>query len=209
MRRALVTLGHPDHAGMLRALKVLDEAAPRYGWQLHFVLAGPNPLVAREGLPAERVSYLPALRRWRSLAARLALPATVLRLARLAREADLLYACTLSSFPYCLLAGLLARVSQVVHVYSSYDGARPYRKHLLAHARHLIAPSADSLARARDALGGFTAGTRAHVLYNGVDAERIRREADAPVPRVAAPTGRPRVGMVGNLDARKNPAVLV
>jgi glycosyltransferase involved in cell wall biosynthesis len=209
MRRALVTLGHPDHAGMLRALKILDEAAPRHGWELRFVLAEPTPLVAREGLPAERVSYLPALRRWRSLTARLTLPATILRLARLARDADLLYACTLSSFPYCLFAGRLARVPQIVHVYSSYERPRPYRKHLLAHARHLITPSADSLALARRALGGFAAGTRTHVLYNGVDVERIRREADAPLPGVAAPTGRPRIGMVGNLDARKNPAVLV
>src|SRR5207249_3118585 len=122
---------------------------------------------------------------------------------------DLLYACTLSSFPYCLLAGRLARVPQVVHVYSSYDGARPYRKHLLAHARHVIAPSADSLARARRALGGFAAGTHAHVLYNGVDVERIRHEADAPLAGAALPTGRPRIGMIGNLDARKNPALLV
>src|SRR5437762_538382 len=102
MRRALVTLGHPDHAGMPRALKVLDGAGPRHGWQPRFVLAG-----------------------------------------------------------------------------------------------------------ARAALGGFAAGTRAHVLYNGVAAERIRREADAPLPGVAAARGRPRVGMVGNLDARKNPAVLI
>src|SRR5207247_2417551 len=103
MKRALVTLGHPDHAGMLRALRVLDDAAPRHGWELRFVLAGPHPQVAEEGLAAERVTYLPALRRWRAWPARLALPAAVLRLARLARGADVLYACTLSSFPYCLL----------------------------------------------------------------------------------------------------------
>src|SRR6266404_464770 len=105
MRRALVTLGHPDHAGMLRALKVLDEAASRHGWELRFVLAGTHPLVAKEGLPAGRIAYLPALRRWRAWPARLALPAAVLRLARMARGADVLYACTLSSFPYCLLRG--------------------------------------------------------------------------------------------------------
>jgi len=32
----------------------------------------------------------------------------------MARDADLFYACTLSSFPYCLLAGRMARVPQVV-----------------------------------------------------------------------------------------------
>src|SRR4029077_2390722 len=82
-------------------------------------------------------------------------PAAVLRLARLARGADVLYACTLSSFPYCLLAGRLAGVPSVVHVYSSYGSPRPYRKHLLARARHVVAPSADSLALARAALGEF------------------------------------------------------
>ena len=51
MNRAVVTLAHPDHAGMLRALRVLDDAAPRHGWELRFVLAGSNGLVAREGPP--------------------------------------------------------------------------------------------------------------------------------------------------------------
>src|SRR5262245_10927028 len=208
MRRAVVTLGHPDHAGMLRSLKILDDAAGAHGWELKFVLAGPHPLVAKEGLPAARIAYLPALRRWRSVAARLALPAALLRLARLARGADVLYACTLSSFPYCLLAGRLAGVPAVVHVYSSYPTARPYRKHLLGRARHLIAPSADSLALARDALGGFAPGTRARVVYNGMDLARIAREADAPAGVVPGVPGR-RLGMVGNLDARKNPALLV
>jgi len=208
MKRALVTLGHPDHAGMLRALRVLDAAAPRYGWELRFVLAGPHPQVAAEGLPVARVTYLPALRRWRAWPARLALPATVLRLARLARGADVLYACTLSSFPYCLFAGRLARVPQVVHVYSSYGDGAAYRKHLLGRARHLIAPSADSLALARRALGDFAPGTRARVVYNGLDVERIAHAAAAPVPADVALGDGPRVGMVGNLDQRKNPAVL-
>jgi glycosyltransferase involved in cell wall biosynthesis len=208
MKRAVVTLGHPDHAGMLRALKILDDAAAARGWELRFVLAGPHPLVATEGLPVDRIAYLPALRRWRSVAARLALPATVLRLARLARGADVLYACTLSSFPYCLLAGRLAGVPAVVHVYSSYANPRPYRKHLLARARHLVAPSADSLALARTALGGFAPGTRARVVYNGMDLDRIARAAEAPAGTVPGVAGR-RVGMVGNLDARKNPALLV
>jgi len=209
MKRALVTLGHPDHAGMLRALRVLDAAAPRYGWELRFVLAGPHPQVAAEGLPMARVTYLPALRRWRAWPARLALPAAVLRLARLARGADVLYACTLSSFPYCLLAGRLAGVPQVVHVYSSYGDGAAYRKHLLGRARHVVAPSADSLALARRALGEFAARTRARVVYNGMDVDRIARAAAAPLPEGVALGGGPTVGMVGHLDARKNPAVLV
>jgi glycosyltransferase involved in cell wall biosynthesis len=209
MRRALVTLGHPDHAGMLRALKVLDVAAARHGWELRFALAAPDPLVAATGLPAARVAYLPALRRWRSWSARLTLPATVLRLARLARGADLLYACTLSSFPYCWLAGRLARLPQVVHVYSSYGDGRPYRKHLLGRARHVVAPSADSLALARRALGGFAPGTHAYVVHNGVDAAEIAAQAAAPLPDGICLGSGPRIGMVGNLDARKNPALLV
>jgi hypothetical protein len=140
MRRALVTLGHPDHAGMLRALKVLDDAAARHGWEMRYVLAEPDPLVAATGLPAARVSYLGALRRWRRWTARLALPLSVARLARLARGADVFYACTLSSFPYCLLAGRVAGIPQVAHVYSSYERPEPYRKHLLARARHVVAP---------------------------------------------------------------------
>src|SRR5207247_528807 len=158
MKRALVTLGHPDHAGMLRALRILDDAAPRHGWELRFVLAGPHAQVAKEGLAAERVTYLPALRRWRAWPARLALPGAVLRLARLARGADVLYACTLSSFPYCLLAGWLARVPRVVHVYSSYGDGAAYRKHLLGRARHVIARSADSPALARRAASRPTSG---------------------------------------------------
>jgi hypothetical protein len=48
-------------------------------------------------------------------------------------------------------------------VYSSYGAARPYRKHWLERARHVVAPSADSLALAERAVGGFAAGTRARV----------------------------------------------
>jgi glycosyltransferase involved in cell wall biosynthesis len=195
---------------MLRALRVLDEAAARHGWELRFVLSGRHPLVEAVGLPPERTSFLPALRRWRSVAARLTLPLTVARLARVARGADLFYACTLSSFPYCLLAGRLARLPQVVHVYSSYGDAAPYRKHLLGRARNVIAPSADSLELARRGVGGFTLGTRARVVYNGMDVERIAREAAAPAPDTLATNGSgPSIGMVGNLDTRKNPAVLV
>ncbi|HZP41302.1 MAG TPA: glycosyltransferase [Candidatus Binatia bacterium] len=209
MRRAVVTLGHPEHAGMLRALKILDDAAPRHGWELRFVLAGHHPQVAAEGLPPERTSYLPALRRWRHWTTRVALPLAATRLARRADGADLFYACTLSSFPFCLAAGRRAGIPQVVHVYSSYADAAPYRKHRLAEARHVIAPSADSLALARDALGGFAPGVRTHVVYNGMDVARLERQAAEPVPARLAPRGRLRVGMVGNLDARKNPALLV
>ena len=209
MRRAVVTLGHPQHAGMLRALKVLEDAAPRHGWELHYVLAGAHPLLQAVGLARERVTYLPELRRWRQWGARLRLPATVLRLARLARGADLLYACTLSSFPYCALAGRLIGCPQVVHVYSSYGDGEPYRKHLLAWARHVIAPSADSLALAGGAIGGFAPGTRTRVAYNGMDVARITDQAADPPPPELMPRGAPRIGMVGNLDARKSPTSLV
>ncbi|HSV08706.1 MAG TPA: glycosyltransferase family 4 protein [Candidatus Binatus sp.] len=209
MKRALVVLGQSQHAGMLRAVKLLADAGPRHGWELTFVLAAPNSVVEASGLPGERITYLPGLRGWRRWSARLALPATVLRLARCARGADLLYACTLSSFPHCLLAGRLVGRPQVAHVYSSYETASPYRKHLLARARHVVAPSADSLALAERALGGFRAGTRAHVVYNGMNVAALARAADGPAPATLQPDGLPRVGMVGNLDPRKNPPVLL
>jgi glycosyltransferase involved in cell wall biosynthesis len=94
-------------------------------------------------------------------------------------------------------------------VYSSYGEGAAYRKHLLGRARHVIAPSADSLALARDALGGFRPGTRTHVVYNGMDVERIASRAAEPAPDGLGRGVVPRVGMVGNLDARKNPALLV
>jgi glycosyltransferase involved in cell wall biosynthesis len=194
---------------MLRALKVLDDAAARHGWELRFVLAEPDPLVVASGLAADRVRYLRALRRWRRWTARVALPVTVLRLASLARGADLFYACTLSSFPYCLLAGRLLRIPHVAHVYSSYGDGAAYRKHLLGRVHHVVAPSADSLRLAEEALGGFPPGTQAHVAYNGMDVARIVREAEEPGPALALPAGVPRIGMVGNLDQRKNPALLV
>src|SRR5262249_44708563 len=133
----------------------------------------------------------------------------VRRLTQLARRADLLYSVTLSSFPPCVLAGRRARVPQVVHVYSSYVDGRSYRKHWLARARHVIAPSADSLQLARAALGGFATGTRTHVVYNGMDVPAIRAAAaDAP-PSLVGEDGAPTIGMVGNLDRRKDPGLLV
>jgi glycosyltransferase involved in cell wall biosynthesis len=197
---------------MLRALKILDDAAPAHGWELSYVLSGRDPLVAAEGLPPARTHYLPALNRWRRWSARLTLPIDVARLARVARGADLFYACTLSSFPYCWFAGRTLGIPHVVHVYSSYGTPAPYRKHLLGRARSVVAPSADSLRLAREALGGFAPGVRGRVAYNGMDVERIRRAAAAAAPRALADDlvdGRPTIGMVGNLDARKNPATLV
>jgi hypothetical protein len=34
---------------MLRALKILVEAAPRNGWEMRIVVAAPDPLVAASG----------------------------------------------------------------------------------------------------------------------------------------------------------------
>src|SRR5262249_14552816 len=205
---ALVTLAHPQHAGMLRALRVLDDAAPRHGWTLRYALPGQHPLLAEVGIPAARTTVIPGLGRWRRLAGALALPG-VLRLTRLARDADVVYSTTPSTLPLCHLPGQAARVPQVVHVYSSYGSARSYRKHWLARARHVIAPSADSLELARRAVGGFRTGARAHVVYNGMDVGRIAAQAEGPLPAgTEAPTA-PLVGMVGNLDWRKNPALLV
>ncbi len=205
MRRALAVLVHPRHAGMLRALRVLDEAAPRFGWTLDFVVPAAPPL-ARALLAPERTTVVPALAGGRRLVARLGLPLAAARLARLARGADLFYAVTLAGFPACRLAGRLAGLPQVVHVYSSYANGRPYRKHGLGHARHVIAPSADSLRLAAHAVGGFAAGTHARVVYNGVDVFRIAAEAAAPPPLAL---GGLCIGMVGHLDERKNPLLLV
>src|SRR5262249_60981318 len=96
----------------------------------------------------------PGLARWRRLGGALALTRDVLRLARPARGADALYSTTLSTFPLCFLAGRLARVPQVVHVYSSYGSARSYRKHWLGPARHVVAPPPDSPELARRPTGG-------------------------------------------------------
>lgn len=206
MRRAVATLAHPGHAGMLRALRVLDDAAPRHGWELRFVLSEPHPIV-EDWLARERTAYLADIGRWRRWSVRLRAGRTVARLVDLAAGADVLYCVTLSTFPFCRRAGERAGVPQVVHVYSSYGDPSQYRKHLLAKARHVVAPSADSLRLAAAAVGGFAPGTRAHVVYNGQDVAAIRARADAELP-VAVGTG-PLIGMVGNLDWRKNPLLLV
>jgi glycosyltransferase involved in cell wall biosynthesis len=209
MKRALVTLGHPQHAGMVRSLEVLDQAAAAHDWRLEYAMPSAPPPVAGVSLPSERITVIPGLRHWRGVAGLAALPATVLRLSRLARGVDLLYSETLSTFPFCVLAGRLLGVPQIVHVYSSYGNARPYRKHWLGRARNVVAPSADSLRLASEAVGGFGAGVRARVAYNGMDIARLEAAArEAPLAGTSIPPG-PRIGMVGNLDWRKNPGVLV
>ena len=209
MKRLFVTLAHPHHAGMLRALRVIADAAPAHGWELRYAVPTWSDLIAASGIPRDDVTVVPGLGRWRRWRERLRLPVTLARLARAARGADAFYSTTLSTFPYCWLAGWLAGRPTVVHVYSSYGSARPYRKHLLARARHVVAPSADSLALAGRAIGGFAPGTRTRVAYNGMDVARIRREAEAPPAIGGLDTPTPRIGMVGNLDWRKNPACLV
>jgi len=208
MKTLLVTLSHPQHAGMLRALRILDDAAADHGWELRYAFPADHPLLDATGIPRARTTFLTGLGRWRGLRGRLSLPRAVAGLTRLARECDVLYAETLSSFPHCYLAGRLAGRPQVVHVYSSYGNARPYRKHWLGRARHVVAPSADSLRLAGEAVGGFAPGTRARVAYNGMDVARLEAEAAGPPPASLA-GDRPRVGMVGNLDWRKNPRLLV
>jgi hypothetical protein len=209
MKRAVVTLGHPQHAGMLRALEILDRAAPEYGWQLEYALPSHPLAIAGGGLPPQRVHVLPGLAHWRELRGLAALPQTVRRLCRLARGASVFYSETLSTFPFCVLAGRILGIPQVVHVYSSYGNARPYRKHWLRQAQHVIAPSIDSLRLASDALGGFAPTVHTRVAYNGMDVARLEAAAaESPPSDIVIPPG-PRLGMVGNLDWRKNPGVLI
>lgn len=209
MRRVVAALAHPEHAGMLRALKVLADAAPSRGWRMDYVMPSCPPLVAEVGLPADAVRVVPGLADWRRWQRLVRAPGTVRALAAALSGADVLYSETLSTFPLCWLAGSLRGVPQVVHVYSSYGEPRPYRKHWLARARHVVAPSADSLRLASEAVGGFGPNVRTRVAYNGMDVADIAARAAAPVPPgVALPPGQ-RVGMIGNLDWRKNPTALV
>ena len=106
-----------------------------------------------------------------------------------------------------LLTARMCGVGELVHVYSSYGDAAPYRKYWLARARHAIAPSRDSLERARAAIGRF--GGRTEVIYNGVDLPGIAAAAARPPDGIALPPGAPTVGMVAYMDRRKNPMALV
>lgn len=206
MKRVVAVLAHPGHGGMLRGLSILDEAGRRRGWEFLHVVPEHHPLVDAI-LPRARTLVVPGVGGWRRWTARLALPMTVARLARAAAGADVLYAVTLSTLPHCLLVGCIGGPPTVVHVYSSYATARPYRKHWLGRARHVVAPSIDSLRLAERALGGFRAGVRAQVVYNGMDVDRIRGAA-AEGPALAS-GGSPTIGLVGFQDDRKNPAALV
>jgi glycosyltransferase involved in cell wall biosynthesis len=209
LRRAVVLMAHPGHAGIMRGLGTLHAGARDFGWELCFVFPGADPQVTAAGLGGQ-ACYVTGLHRWRQLAGRLRLPLIVGALARAVRRqrAALVYSATLSTFPYGWLAARLCGVAAAVHIYSSYGSAAPYRKYWLGRARHVIAPSRDSLGRAAAAIGGF-AGAAA-VIYNGVDVARVQRAAAAPAPEtVRLPAGGLLVGMVANMDRRKNPAALV
>jgi len=209
MRRVVATLAHPEHAGMLRALKVLHDAAPSRGWSMDYVMPSCPPLVAEVGLPPEAVQVVPGLADWRRWRHLIRTPWTLRRLGDAVAGADVIYSETLSTFPRSWVAGRRAGIPQVVHVYSSYGRARPYRKHWLGRARNVVAPSADSLRLASEAVGGFGAEVRGRVAYNGMDIADITARAAAPAPsHLVLPAG-PRVGMIGNLDWRKNPLALV
>lgn len=193
----------------MRSLASLAAGAPRHGWRLQFVFPYPHEQIVETGLAAG-CCYVPGVHRWRRTSGRLALPRILWRLTRAIRHnhVRLVYSATLSTLPYALLAARLCRIDEIVHVYSSYDSPTFYRKHWLARARHAIAPSRDALERAATAIAGFAG--RAAVIYNGVDVARIR-EAAARVPADVSfrPNGGPVVGIVANLDRRKNPMALV
>ncbi len=209
LRRAVVLMGHPGHGGLMRSLASLDQAAGRFGWQLHFVFPPATAAqVEAAGLGA-RARYCAGIHHWRRLGGRLRLPILLATLVREVRrlDAEVVYCATLSSFPYACLTARACRVGELVHVYSSYADGAQYRKHWLGRARHAVAPSRDSLERAAAAIGGFAG--RAEVVYNGVDVACIETAAAAPVA-LAPRLGRgPVVGMVANLDRRKNPLDLV
>jgi glycosyltransferase involved in cell wall biosynthesis len=209
MKRALVLMGHPGHGGIMRSLAALGAGAPRHGWQMRFVFPHRDEQIAANGL-AGNCRYVPEVHRWRRARGRLALPRVLWQLSRAIRRdgACLLYSATLSTLPYALLAARLCRIDEVAHVYSTYDSPASYRKHWLARARHAVVPSRDSLARVTAAIGSFAG--RAAVVYNGVDIARIRAAATrAPGEGVPRLNGGPVVGMVANLDRRKNPMALV
>jgi len=209
MKRALVLMAHPEHGGIMRSLGALAAAAPRFGWQLECAFPDRAEQVAASGLAGGAV-YLRGLNRWRRASGFARLPLLLWSLIRHVRrqEVDLLYCATLSTFPIAMLVARACGVGEIVHVYSSYGDAAPYRKYWLGRARHIVAPSHDSLQRAEAALGGFHG--RAEVIYNGIDLDRIgaaARSAGGLAARVAP--GGPSVGMVAYMDRRKNPMALV
>ena len=151
MRRALVTLAHPQHAGMLRALRVLDDAAPAHGWELRYAF----PACAR---PARRRSAFRASARDDRAGARragggwpgaLVLP-DVLRARRGSRAAP-----TSSTRPRCPPSRICySRAgSRASRRWCTCTRATARRGRIasiwLGRARHVIAPSADSLRLAR------------------------------------------------------------
>lgn len=207
MKHAVAVLAHPDHAGMLRALTMLAEHGGTHGWSVELVVPERHPLLDELGWPQDATTIVPAIGSWRRFDGRLRLPLTVGRLWQRAQRADLFYSVTLSSLPFCTLAGRLAGIPTVVHSYSSYGDPSQYRRLWLQHATDVIAPSDDSLQLASAAVGGFGPKVSARVVRNGMEVDRLRREAAAPMP-IALPPG-PRIGMVGNLDWRKNPAAVV
>lgn len=202
-------MAHPGHGGIMRSLGALATAAPRFGWQLACAFPGSADQVAATGL-AERAVYLRGLNRWRRASGFARLPLLFSRLLRYVRhrQVDVLYCATLSTFPIAMLVARACGVGEIVHVYSSYGDPAPYRKYWLGRARHVVAPSRDSLQRAEAAVGRFRGS--AQVIYNGIDLDRIGAAASSrgalPVPIAA---GVPTIGMVAYMDRRKNPMALV
>lgn len=207
MKHAVAVLAHPDHAGMLRALGMLAEHGAAHGWSVELVVPERHRLLDELGWPRDGMTIVPAIGGWRRLDGRLRLPLTIGRLWQRARQAELLYSVTLSSLPFCAIAGRLAGIPTVVHSYSSYGDPAQYRRLWLQHATDVIAPSDDSLQLASKAVGGFGPQVSARVVRNGMEVERLQREAAAPMP-IGLPPG-PRIGLVGNLDWRKNPGAVV
>jgi hypothetical protein len=86
------------------------------------------------------VTIVPGLGAWRRLPRAFRLPATLRQSdTRAARGERVLLDHALRRFRSAGTRAGALRVPQVVHVYSSYGEARPYRKHSLGQARHVIA----------------------------------------------------------------------
>ncbi|MGH7895168.1 MAG: hypothetical protein ACREQL_10900, partial [Candidatus Binatia bacterium] len=65
MKRLFVTLAHPQHAGMWRALRVIADAAPAYGWELRYGVPASHELIRASGISPEHVTVVPGLGAWR------------------------------------------------------------------------------------------------------------------------------------------------